>query len=150
MEFCKEIIIDLPREEVIRKLRDSDNFRHWQKNFISYKKLTGNTGQEGSISKFKLKTRKGELSMVETVLKNKLPKEFHVAYDTEGLYHIQKHYFEEDSPTSTHWIIYNELKFSGNTKLMAPIIQMRVKNNLQQLMKNFKAFAEEGKSINDN
>lgn len=149
MEFCKEIMIDLPREEVIKKLRDPENFRYWQRGFISYKKLTGQFGQEGSIGKLKIKTGKGHLDLLETVLKNKLPKEFRVAYDTAGLYHIQKHYFEAESPSSTHWIIYNELKFSGNLKIMAPLVQMRVKNEIQQSMKNFKAFAEEGKSINE-
>jgi len=41
MKYSTEITLDLPREEVIRKLDNVDNMKHWQRGFISAEHLEG-------------------------------------------------------------------------------------------------------------
>jgi carbon monoxide dehydrogenase subunit G len=36
MKYTCEITIDLPREEVIRKLDNVENMKHWQKGLTDY------------------------------------------------------------------------------------------------------------------
>lgn len=58
MKYSKENLIDLTKEEVIAKMKDPNNFKHWQKGFISYGQITGNLGEENSRSKLKCKIGK--------------------------------------------------------------------------------------------
>jgi len=45
MKYTSEIIIDRSREEVIRKLDNPENMKHWQRGLISYNLLEGTSGK---------------------------------------------------------------------------------------------------------
>ncbi|MGM1055065.1 MAG: SRPBCC family protein [Bacteroidota bacterium] len=147
MKYSHEIIIQLPREEVISKMEKPENFKFWQKGFISYKHLSGNQGEEGARSKLAYNMNGREIEMMETIIKSNLPKELHTTYETKGLYNIQKNYFEEESDTSTRWVSYSEFRFSGFMKLIGKLMPGTFKKQSLQFMQDFKAFAEEGKSV---
>ena len=119
MKYSKEIIIDLPREELIAKMENPENFKHWQKGFISYKHLSGNPGHEDARSKLKYKMGKRDREMIETIEKNNLPNKLFVSYDAKGVFNKQKNYFEEVGNNSTKWISDNEFEFSGFIKIIA-------------------------------
>jgi len=36
MKYTSKIIINLPREEVIKKLDNAENMKHWQRGLIAY------------------------------------------------------------------------------------------------------------------
>lgn len=150
MKYSQEIIIRLPREEVISKMEKPENFKLWQKGFISYKHVSGSPGKEGSRSKLVCIINGREIEMIETIIKSNLPKELHTTYETKGLYNIQKNYFEEESGTSTRWVSYSEFQFSGFMKLIGKLMPGTFKKQSLQFMKDFKAFAEEGKSVKNN
>ncbi len=147
MKYSKEIIIDLPREEVISKMEKPENFKYWQKGFISYKHISGTPGKEGSRSKLKYKMGNREIEMIECIEKNNLPNELHTTYDAKGVYNIQKNYFEEETKNATRWISYNEFQFSGFMKLIGSLMPGMFKKQSYQYMKDFKTFAEEGKCV---
>ncbi len=147
MKYSKEIIIDLPRKEVIAKMEKTENFKHWQKGFISYNHLSGNPGHVDARSKLKYKMGKREIEMVETIEKNDLPKKLFVSYDAEGVFNIQKNYFEEVGNNSTKWISDNEFECSGFMKIIAFLMPGSFKKQTYKYMKDFKAFAENGKSV---
>lgn len=150
MKYSQEIIIQLPREEVIRKMEKPENFKFWQKGFISYKHISGNPGEEGARSKLAYNMNGRKIEMIETIIKSNLPKELHTTYEAKGVYNIQKNYFEEESNTSTRWVSYSEFQFSGFMKLIGKLMPGTFKKQSLQFMKDFKAFAEEGKSVNNN
>ena len=150
MEYSKEIIINLPRNEVINKMENPDNFKHWQDGFISHKHISGQAGSEGARSKLAYKMGKREIEMTETILKNNLPDELHTTYEAKGVFNIQKNYFEEVDENTTKWISYNEFQFSGFMKLIGFLMPGAFEKQSAKYMKDFKAFAEEGKSIRDN
>jgi len=147
MKYSKEIIIDLPREEVIAKMENPENFKHWQKGFISYKHLSGNPGHVDARSKLKYKMGKRDIEMVETIEKNNLPKKLFMSYDAKGVCNKQKNYFEEVGNNSTKWISDNEFECSGFMKIIAILTPGSFKKQTYMYMKDFKAYAENGKSI---
>lgn len=147
MKYSKEIIIDLPREEVIAKMEDPNNFKHWQKGFISYAHISGEAGKEDARSKLKYKMGKRNIEMVETIEKNNLPSKLFVSYDAKGVFNRQKNYFEEVESNSTKWISDNEFECSGFMKIIAFLMPGSFKNQTYKYMKDFKAFAENGTSV---
>lgn len=147
MKYSKEIIIDLPREEVIAKMENPDNFKHWQKGFISYNHLSGVPGKEKALSKLKYKMGKREIEMIETIEKNNLPSKLFLTYDAKGVFNRQKNYFEKVNENATKWISDNEFEFSGFMKLIAFLMPGSFKKQTYEYMKDFKAFAENGKSV---
>lgn len=147
MKYSKEILINLPREEVIAKMENPNNFKHWQKGFISYKHLSGDPGHEDARSKLKFKMGTREIEMIETIEKNSLPNKLFVTYDAKGVFNRQKNYFEKVNDTSTRWISDNEFEFSGFMKIIAFLMPGSFKKQTYEYMKDFKAFAENGKSV---
>ena|SRR5690606_27970353 len=81
MKFSQEILINLPREEVIIIIQDPSNFRHWQRGLISHKHLTGLPGKEGSRSRVKYNMNGREIEMIETIIKINSPKKFYATYE---------------------------------------------------------------------
>ena len=107
MKYTIEIIIDLPREEVIKKMDNPDNMKHWQRGLLDYEQISGTPGKEGAKMKLDYKMGKREMSMVETIIKNQFPSEFHATYDTKGVHNMQRNYFEEVGENKTKWISSN-------------------------------------------
>tara|TARA_R100000935_G_C2797150_1_gene148709 strand:- start:71 stop:544 length:474 start_codon:yes stop_codon:yes gene_type:complete len=147
MKYSKEIIIKLPREEVIAIMEKTENFKHWQEGFISYNHLCGDPGHLNARSKLKYKMGKREIDMIETIQKKDLPKKLFFSYDANGVYNLQRNYFEEVGNKSTKWISDNEFEFSGFMKIIAFLMPGSFKKQTYKYMKDFKAFAENGKSV---
>lgn len=145
MKFSKQIIIDLPREEVFKKMEDPASFKYWQKGFISYRHLSGKPGEEGARAKLKYKIGKREISMIETIVKRMVPRKLHLSYEAKGVYNLQKNYFQEEEKTKTLWIADYEFKFSGFMRLMGFFMPGAFKKQSFTYMKDFKTFAEEGR-----
>lgn len=147
MEYTQKILIDLPREEVLNKLSNPENYKHWQKGLVSFKHISGTPGEVGSRSKFIYKMGGREIEMIETIIKKGLPNKIHATYSADKVFNTQKNYFEEESEDQTLWITDAEFQFSGFMKVIGKLMPGMFKNQSMQFMKDFKAFAEEGKSV---
>jgi len=148
MEYTLEIELKSPRNEVIKKFNNEENMKHWQEGFVSMEHLNGEKGKTGAISKltYKMKSNK-EVEMIETITMLDLPDAIHFTFDAKNVYNIQENYFEELPNGHTKWITKNEFKFSGFMKLIGFLMPGAFKKQSLTFMNNFKAFAEEGKSI---
>jgi len=150
MKYTNQIIIELPREEVIQKLDNSDNLKHWQQGLVSYKVLNGTPGQDGAKMKLDYKMGKRDMSLIETIIKNDFPKAFHASYDTKGAHNIQNNYFEIFEDNKTRWINENEFEFAGfGMKLMAFFMPRLFKKQSLKYLNDFKNFAEKGISVSN-
>ncbi|NNF19370.1 MAG: SRPBCC family protein [Flavobacteriaceae bacterium] len=150
MKYTTEIVIDLPREKVIGIMDNTDNLKHWQKGLISANAISGEPGKEGSKMELHYKMGKRELVLIETILTRDFPEAFHATYDTKGVHNFQKNYFKEEGDNQTRWISETKFEFSGFfMKLMAFLMPGAFKKQSLQYMRDFKAFAEEGKSVKD-
>lgn len=144
MKFSKQLIIDLPREDVFKMIEDPANFKYWQKGLISYRNLSGKPGEEGTRAKLKYKMGKREISMIETIIKRVVPRKLHVSYEAKGVFNVQKNYFQEEEKTKTLWIADYEFRFTGFMRLIGFFMPGAFKKQSLTYMKDFKTFAEEG------
>ncbi|NND62788.1 MAG: SRPBCC family protein [Flavobacteriaceae bacterium] len=148
MKYTCEISIDLPREEVIRKLDNPDNMKHWQKGLVGYKFIKGTPGEEGAKMELEYLMGKRHLKMVETITKNNFPHEFHANYDAKGVHNIQRNYFHEVDMNKTKWVSESEFQFSGfGLKLMGWLMPGAFKKQSNKYLVDFKNFAEKGVSM---
>ncbi|MGB0949759.1 MAG: SRPBCC family protein, partial [Marinirhabdus sp.] len=73
MKYTLKTTIGLPREEVIKKLDNPENMKHWQRGLLHYELLSGAPGEEGTKMLLHYKMGKREIKMTETITKNKFP-----------------------------------------------------------------------------
>ena len=149
MKYTSEITVNLPREKFIEKLDDPENMKHWQKGLISYELLSEDPTKEGSQMRLNYKMGKRDLEMVETIISRNLPDSMHTTYETNGVTNIQKNKFLQEEG-KTRWVSENEFQFSGlGMKLMGFLMPGMFKKQSMKYLQDFKAFAEEGKSVLD-
>jgi hypothetical protein len=149
MKYTTEVLIDLPREEFIKKLDNPDNMKHWMRGLLSHEMISGEPGQEGATMSMTFKRGKGEMAMVETILKRNFPDEFHATYDTKGVHNIQRNFFKEEDG-KTRWISESEFQFAGfGMKLIGFLMPGAFKKQSMKYAQDFKNFAEKGISIID-
>ena len=149
MKYTCEIIIDMPREEVIKKLDNADNMKHWQRGLVSYSFIEGTPGQVGAKMDLEYQMGKRNLKMTETIIENDFPAAFHATYQTKGVNNVQKNFFhEEEGGQKTRWESQSEFQFdSFGMKLMGWLMPGAFKKQSMKYMHDFKAFAENGTSV---
>lgn len=151
MKYTTEIIIDLPREEVIKSLDSAENMKHWQKGLVSYELLSANPKAVGAKMKLEYKMGKRNVVMTETITKSEFPNEFHATYDAKGVHNIQRNYFHEVDSSTTKWVSENEFQFdSFMMKAMGFLMPGAFKKQSKKYLNDFKNFAENGTSVVDN
>ena len=150
MTYNVEIIIDLPRDEVIKKFDNTENMKHWQRGFIAAEHLSGVPGEVGAKMKLTYKMGKREMVITETITKRNLPDEFHGSYDTKGVHNNQENYFEDFNGNQTKWI--SKCDFLPTTfmmRVMTTIMPGAFKKQSKTYMVDFKNFVENGSSVAD-
>jgi len=150
MKYSVEVLIEKPRDEVIKKMDNLDNMKHWQKGLVSSEHVSGTPGQVGAKMQLNYKMGKRELSLVETITKNNFPEEFSATYNTKGMHNIQENSFKETPEGHTKWISNCEFQPSGfMMKAMVFLMPGAFKKQSKQYMIDFKNFVEKGISVAD-
>jgi len=150
MKYTSEIIIDLPREEVIRKLDKAENMKHLQRGLISFKHLEGTPGKENAKTELAYKMGKRDVVLVETIIKNNFPDELYANYDTKGVHNVQRNFFHEIAPDKTKWVSESEFQFAGfGMKVMGFLMPGAFKKQSLKYLTDFKHFAEKGTSVSE-
>ncbi len=148
MKYSVEVTYEKPRDEVVKKMDNVDNMKHWQKGLVSSEHIFGTPGQVGAKMKLNYKMGKREMTLVETITKNNFPEEFHATYSTKGMHNIQGNYFEETPKGHTKWVSNCEFQPSGfMMKAMAFLMPGAFKKQSKKYMIDFKNFVEKGTSV---
>lgn len=148
MKYTTEVIIDAPRDEVIKKLDSTENIKHWQRGLVSAEHLSGTPGEVGAKMKLSYKLGKRDMELVETITKRNFPNEFHGTYDAKGMHNIQENYFEETPDGKTKWISTSEfIASSFALRVMMFLMPGAFKKQSKQYMIDFKNFVEKGTSV---
>lgn len=150
MKYTTEIIINKPREEIIRVFEDSNLLSCWQRGLKRSRVISGKEGEEGSKRKLYIRMEGQSIKMTETIIKKNLPEEWHGVYTSKGMESIQKNHFKALSAYETKWTSYSEFKFSGFMKLISKLLPEIFKKRSVLVQQDFKAFIEEGKHVKTN
>lgn len=151
MKYTCQIIINKPLEEVIEKLDNAENMKHWQRGLQSYTMVSGTPGHEGAKMDLDYQMGKRRVKMTETITKNNFPHEFHANYDAKGVHNIQENHFKQLPDGSTEWRSESTFEFSNfGLKLFGWLMPGAFKKQSMSYLKDFKAFAEDGTSVAEN
>jgi hypothetical protein len=150
MKYTIEIIIEKPRDEVINKLDNTENIKHWQRGLVSAEHLSGTPGEVGAKMKLSYKFGKRQMDLIETITKREFPKEFNATYDTKDMHNIQQNVFEETPEGLTKWISHCEfIPKSFVLRIMTFLMPGAFKKQSKKYMVDFKSFVETGSSVAD-
>lgn len=143
MKYTDEIEINQPIDKVIQLFDNEDNLFKWMNGLQSIEHLEGKPGEKGSTSKMLFKEGKREIEMIETILENKLPKEFIATYEAKGVYNLVKISFVSLTDTKTKYTTEQEFQFKGFMKLIGFLMPATFKKQTNKYLKMFKEFAED-------
>lgn len=148
MKYTTEITVELPLDEFIKKLDNSDNMRHWQRGLVSYEHVSGMPGEVGAKMKLNYKMGKRDMELIETIIHHNLPHELYVNYDMKGMHNIQENFFEETNNGQTKWISKNEfVPTNFMLRMMTMLMPRAFKKQSKKYLQDFKNFAENGISL---
>lgn len=147
MKYTSEIEIDLPRETVLAKLEDPANLKHWMRGLVSFELLEGEPNEPGARSRYVFLMGKRQVEIIQTVTKRNPPEEFDATYETPGMWNAEKNRLVALSPSKTKWIAESEFRMSGFMKVIGFLMPGSFRKQSRQHLEDFKAFAEQGKSL---
>lgn len=148
MKYTSEIIINKSLEEVINKLDNKDNIKHWQTGLVSVEDIEGVPGEVGAKMKLSYQTGKRKMELIETITKNEFPYEFHATYEAKGVYNIQQKFFEAIDENTTKWTSNSEFQFQSlGMKFFGFLMPGAFKKQSMKYLIDFKNFVEKGTSV---
>ena len=147
MHYKVEVLIDIPREKMIGIFDNPDNLNNWQPTFLGIEHIEGVQRTKGAKSRLRYTQGKGEMEMIETILVYNMPDEFSCTYEAKGVVNINKNYFYAEGD-KTRWVTDTDFQFTGfPMKLMGMLLPFMFKSQTNQMMQNFKTFAETGETV---
>lgn len=150
MQYKLEIEIKADRDKVVALMDDPANMPHWQRGFVAMEHLSGELGQEGSKSKLTYQLGKRNIEMIETITRRDLPAHFDAIYETGNVWNEMRNTFSTTSSGHTLWNSEVIFRFSSfGMRMMSWLMPKAFKKQSLQYMQDFKAFVEEGKSVQE-
>jgi hypothetical protein len=143
MKFRLELIVNTPLDRLLELFGEPDNLKKWQPGIVNFELLKGEFGEVGTKAKLKMNVLGKKIDLFETILKNNLPDEYILQYDSPGVTNTVNNSFKAISPNQTQWIMFNEFKFSGLMKFAGAAMKGVFKKQTELTMNRFKNFAEE-------
>ncbi|MGW4054857.1 SRPBCC family protein [Streptomyces sp. NPDC004779] len=160
MKYTVSIEIALPRERVVQLLADPAQMPKWLRGLVLHEPLSGVHGQVGTRSRVVLQMGQRNFECTETITRrepsdlSEIPKASVVHFDREivgeGMWSAVRDRLTEAGPGTTLWASENEYRFSGFLmRLVGLLMPGAFRKQSQQHMRDFKAFAEEGKDVRE-
>lgn len=160
MRYTNSIEIALPRERVAQLLADPAHLPKWLRGMVVHEPLEGAHGELGTTSRVVLQSGKRQMEMTETITRRepadlaRIPAGSVVHFDREtvgaGMWSAVRDRLTEAGPDATLWESDSEFRFGNPVmRLMAKLMPAMFRNQSQQHMQDFKAFAEQGTDVRD-
>lgn len=160
MKYTESIEIALPREKVAQLLADPAHLPKWLRGVVLHEPLSGEHGQLGTISRVVMQSGGRTTECTETITRREpadlreVPETPVVHFDREivgaGMWSAVRDRLTEAGPETTLWECENEYRFDGFVmKLMVFLMPGAFRKQSQQHMRDFKAFAEQGKDVRE-
>lgn len=142
MKYSVDIEINKPVDEVVKLFDDPDNMDKWMEGLQNYEQISGTPGQPGAKSRFKFKTGKREIEMIETITRRNLPEEYTMTYEAKGVFNIVTNRFISIPGSKTKYANDQEFQFKGFMKIIAFLMPGVFKKQSLKYMLDFKNFVE--------
>ncbi|WP_405787355.1 SRPBCC family protein [Streptomyces sp. NBC_00029] len=160
MKYTVSLEIALPRENVVQLLADPAQMPKWLRGLVLHEPLSGAHGHVGTTSRVVMQMGQRKMECTETITRREptdlhgIPKGSVVHFDREivgeGMWSAVRDRLTEAGPETTLWASENEYRFSGLTmRLVGFLMPGAFRKQSLQHMRDFKAFAEEGKDVRE-
>ena len=160
MKYALSLEIALPREEVAQLLADPAHLPRWLRGLVLHEPLDGVHGHVGTRSRIVMQMGQQKFECTETITRREpadlrgIPKHSVVHFDREivgkGMWSAVRDRLTEAGPATTLWVSENEYRFSGVLmRLVGLLMPGSFRKQSRQHMRDFKAFAEEGKDVRE-
>ncbi|MFC8531978.1 SRPBCC family protein [Nocardia sp. NPDC057227] len=160
MKYTNSIEIALPRERVAQLLADPVHIPKWLRGVVRHEPVKGVHGELGTESRVVLRTGNREVECTETITRREpaelrdIPAEVVVHFDREivgaGMWSAVRDRLTEAGPEATHWESESEYRFDSRLiRLLGRLLPGSFRRQSQQHMRDFKAFAEEGRDVRE-
>lgn len=144
MKFTCSIDINKSKEMVVNYFADPKYLGEYQDTFISKELISGESAENGAVSKMLYKMGKGDMELKETIIENKLPDSFYASYHHKHMDNTMLCKFEAINESSTKYISeIHYTTFRGfMPKAMALLFPSVFKKQVNKWLVNFKNFVE--------
>lgn len=146
MKYSTEIIVNLPRDQMIELFNSEENLYKWMPGLQSVEHIDGERGETGARSRQIFDMNGRTIEMIETIEESNFPEVFQARYETKGVLNISRHRFEPAGPEQTRWINENDFEFSGVMRLIGVVMRRSFPKQSLEFQEHFKKFAEGSKA----
>lgn len=144
MEYNNEIIIDLPREKIMKFWMEPEMMKKWSPTLEKIELVKGKAFTPGANSKFIFKAEAGKrpMEMHETILEIEIPKVFNYLYEMDGVKNWSNNEFLEIDSGKTKWLAHNKFVFDFDiSDQEEKLIEQFSKQTMEDML-HFKKFVE--------
>jgi hypothetical protein len=123
---------------------NSDHFPYYQEGFIKLERVSGDEGQEGSVSHLYYNMRGTDVMLEETILENNLPEQFAARYHHSHMDNTMVSRFVERPDGTTSYTV--DVEYTGFRGLLPKLLSWFYpaffRKQVQKWMDDFKVYAE--------
>jgi len=112
MQISRDIIINRPRETVVKLFDYPENLDEWRDGFVRFTPLEGPVGLEGSTAEFVFRMGGFPVVMLETILERDLPDTFAASYVSGPITVLVTNTFTDLGDT-TEWAVDSRYHIQG-------------------------------------
>ncbi len=142
MKFSHELLINLPRAEMIPLMDSWENLYFWMEGLQSHEHLSGEAGKTGAVTKMMFKIRGRDVEMTETVIRHDFPDCFDADYRSPGIFSSVKNHFEIVNEKCTRWTQDCDFQCTGFMRVILFLMPRAIRRQSHKPMQDFKKFAE--------
>ncbi|MCK5325884.1 MAG: SRPBCC family protein [Woeseiaceae bacterium] len=142
MKFSIDIVIDVSLDAVWQLFDNPDNMKKWQPTLESFTHKSGDPGQSGAVAELIYDEKGRKIPIIETVTERREPHFMAGTYESAMGKAIIVNHFEEVEENRTRWVMYTNHTFNGIFKLLSIFFGGSIRKRNEEVMNNFKLFAE--------
>ena len=142
MKFRNEIVIDADQQTVWAAFDDPENMKAWQPTLESFNRRSGEHGQPGSVAELVYDENGRKIRLIETIAERREPHFMAGTYESGIGNALIVSHFEDIGEGRTRWVMYGNHSFKGIFRLLGIFFAGSVRKRNEELMNNFKLFAE--------
>lgn len=144
MKFTCTVDIKKPKQMVSEYFANPNYLKEYQETFISKEVLSGNPGENGTVSKMLYNMGKGQMELTETIIENNLPHSFFAEYHHKHMDNTMLCRFEALNENATRYSseIHYTVFRGFLPKAMAYLFPGMFKKQVDKWLMNFKNFVE--------
>lgn len=142
MEIEHAVVIDRPLDEVWTAFDDPELIVEWQEALVACEQISGEPGENGSVSRQRVKRSDGEAELTVTLLSRRPPEFSKSQYEGLRLPFSISNTFKVVDDDTTEWHAVVDVRLNLMQTVLTPALKVALKDLVEQNGEDFKRFVE--------